>query len=111
MPTVEGLQFRYSLYLMPPGRFPFRRWKWELWHGATLLASGWRVSRRDAGRALRSYAARHAHRLFGLTAPDEATLRRLTDDLVPGATERLHVGAVTCVLLPRALEEPALALS
>ena len=30
MPTVEGLEFRYALHVLPPGRFPFRRWRWEL---------------------------------------------------------------------------------
>ena len=38
MPTVEGLVFAYALYPLPPGRLPFRRWRWELWHGPTLVA-------------------------------------------------------------------------
>jgi len=56
VPTVHGLEFAYSLYPLPPGRLPFRRWKWELWHGPRLVASGWRLSRPDAGRALRLQA-------------------------------------------------------
>jgi hypothetical protein len=53
MPTVQGLEFAYTLHRLPPGRFPFHRWRFELWHGANLTAAGWRVSRPDAGRALR----------------------------------------------------------
>ena len=37
MPTVEGLQFAYALHPVPPGRLPFRRWRWELWHGSTMV--------------------------------------------------------------------------
>ena len=65
MPTVEGLRFGYALYPLPPGRLPFRRWRWELWHGATLVAAGWRLSRPQAGRALRHGAAE-----FGALALD-----------------------------------------
>ena len=52
VPTVHGLEFAYSLYPLPPGRLPFGRWKWELWHGPNLIAAGWRLARPDAGRAL-----------------------------------------------------------
>ena len=52
MPTVEGLVFAYALYPLPPGRLPFRRWRWELWHGANLVAAGWRLAR--AGRRPRA---------------------------------------------------------
>ena len=69
MPTVEGLEFAYALYPLPPGRLPFRRWRWELWHGANLVAAGWRLARPDAGRALRVHAAEFGHRLFGLPVP------------------------------------------
>ena len=103
VPTVHGLEFAYSLYPLPPGRLPFRRWKWELWHGPRLVASGWRLSRPDAGRALRLHAADFGHRLFGLTAPprDEPAAR---GDLAPGSTERVAIGAVTAWLVPLALE-------
>lgn len=103
VPTVHGLEYTYSLYTLPPGRLPFRRWRWELWHGANLLAAGWRLSRPDAGRALRLYAVEHGHRLFGLPAPprDERTAR---GDLRPGTTERIAIGPITAVLAPRGLD-------
>jgi hypothetical protein len=107
VPTVEGLQFRYALFLLPPGRVPFRRWKWELWHGATLVASGWRVTRRDAGRALRTYAARYGHGLFGLDGPSADVVAAFARDLLPGTSERVVAGPVSCLLVPRALELPA----
>ena len=107
MPTVHGLEFAYSLYPLPPGRFPFKRWRWELWHGAQLIAAGWRLSRPDAGRALRLYAADHGHRLFGLPAPRRHE-RLARGDLHPGTTERLMIGPITALLVPRALERPQL---
>ena len=106
MPTVEGLQFAYALYPLPPGRLPFGRWRWELWHGATMVAAGWRLSRPQAGRALRLHAAEFGHRLFGLPVP-ERSRRRARGDLRPGAAERLAIGSITCLLVPRALEAPA----
>src|SRR3954454_13779886 len=103
MPTVEGLQFAYALYALPPGRLPFGRWRWELWHGSKLIAAGSRPNRPRAGGALRARAARVAHRLFGLPAP-HADARPLRRDLPPGTTERLAIGPITCLLVPRALE-------
>ena len=110
VPTVEGLQFAYALYPLPPGRLPFGRWRWELWHGATLVAAGWRLSRPQAGRALRLHAAAFGHRLFGLPAParDEGAA---AGDLRPGTTERLVIGHIACALVPRALEQPATPVS
>ena len=102
MPTIEGLEFRYVLHDLPPGRLPFRRWRWELWHGPTMLAAGWRVTERDAGRALCSHAATFAHRLFGLPAPKPPPPP--VRDFAPGAVRRLALGAVTCRLVPRGLE-------
>jgi hypothetical protein len=105
VPTVHGLEFAYALYLLPPGRLPFRRWRFELWHGSNLIAAGWRLGRADAGRALRTRAAEFGHRLFGLPIPTpDATAVR--GDLRPGSTERLAVGPITCLLVPRALERP-----
>jgi hypothetical protein len=105
VPTVHGLELSYALYALPPGRLPFRRWRWELWHGSNLIAAGWRLSRPDAGGALRARAAEFAHRLFGLPAP-HADARPLRRDLRPGSTERLAIGPITCLLVPRALERP-----
>jgi hypothetical protein len=105
MPTVEGLQFAYALYALPPGRLPFGRWRWELWHGATMVAAGWRLSRPQAGRALRHSAAEFGHRLFGLQAPPREQLPA-GGDLLPGRAERLAIGPITCLLVPRALETP-----
>jgi hypothetical protein len=104
--TIHGLEFAYALYQLPPGRLPFWRWRWELWHGSNLVAAGWRLTRADAGRALRVRAAEFGHRLFGLPvpSPDARTARR---DLQPGTTERLVIGPITCLLVPRALERPA----
>jgi hypothetical protein len=108
MPTVEGLQFAYALYALPPGRLPFARWRWELWHGATMVAAGWRFSRPQAGRALRLHAAEFGHTLFGLPAPAREPTTG-AGDLRPGAAERLAIGSITCLLVPRALEAPVAA--
>ena len=105
MPTVEGLQFAYALHLLAPGRIPFRRWRWELWHGATLVASGWRLTRPEAGRALRVSASEFAHRLFGLPVPARDPSVG-GGDLQPGAVERVAIGPTACVLVPRALDLP-----
>jgi hypothetical protein len=104
VPTVHGLELSYSLYLLPPGRFLFHRWKWELWHGPRLIASGWRLTRADAGRALRVHAGEFGHRLFGLPVPPRDD-RSARGDLLPGAAERITIGAVTALLVPRALEQ------
>jgi hypothetical protein len=108
VPTFEGLQFSYALHLLPAGRLPFKRWRWELWHGSTMIAAGWRLSRPQAGRALRVRAAEFGHRLFGLPvpAPDD---RIAGGDLRPGVAERLEIGSITCVLVPRELELPGFA--
>ena len=120
MPTVEGLQFAYALHPLPPGRLPLSRpeaspplrparWRWELWHGSTLVAAGWRLSRPQAGRALRLHAAEFGHRLFGLPAPVRDP-QAAGGDIRTGAAERLAIGPITCLLVPRALEaRPAIA--
>jgi hypothetical protein len=101
VPTVEGLQLAYALHPLPPGRWGFHRWRWELWHGASLIAAGWRIQRSDAERALRTYASRFAHDLFGLRPARTAT----SGDFTPGAAVRVTSEAITCVLIPRALQE------
>jgi hypothetical protein len=104
MPTVEGLTLAYALYVLPPGRFPFRRWRWELWHGARLVAAGWRTSRPHAERALRRYAGDFAHTLFGLGPPrDDASPH---EPFPPGASVRLQAGPVAMTLVPVAISAP-----
>lgn len=104
MPTVLGLELAYSLYQLPPGRLPFRRWRWELWHGATLRASGWRTSPAHAQRALRTAASYWAHEAVGLRAlrPDTAQAHGHFGSIV-----HVDCGDIACVLLPRA-EQPAM---
>ena len=96
----------YALELVPPGRFPFRRWRWELWSGPLLLASGWRTSERQAERALRTTAARVAHAKLGLhpLRPEEAAA---SGSLLSGGPARVQCGPVSCVLLPRRAEASA----
>jgi hypothetical protein len=103
---IEGLQFDYALYPLPPGRLPFRRWRWELWHGANLVAAGWRLARPEAGRALRVHAAEFGHGLFGLPVPARDP-RAGRGDLYPGTAERLAIGAISYTLVPRALDRRA----
>jgi hypothetical protein len=109
MPVVEGLSFSYVIHELPRGRFPFRRWRFELWHGARLEAAGWRSTERDALRALRKHGSRVAHAMFGLrppagdTPPSGAGFR-------PGATIRVQHGGIAFALVPRQLEAPPSAL-
>ena len=100
--------FEYALAELPRGRVGFRRWRWELWHGALLLASGWRLSAADARRALRTAASRRAHEQLGLhpLRPERASE---VNAFVDGAVVRVDCGAVTCVLSPRALPDAAAA--
>lgn len=100
---VEQLAFHYVVHELPLGRLPFRRWRFELWHGAHLRAAGWRVTERDALRALRTHASRVGHEMFGLRAPedDPATADPL---FRPGAAVRVQHGAVAFSLAPRQLE-------
>ncbi|MGZ4268209.1 MAG: hypothetical protein ACXVFN_01310 [Solirubrobacteraceae bacterium] len=102
LPTVEGLEFAYALHPLPPGRFGFRRWRWELWHGARLLAAGWRVQRADAAHALRTHGAEFAHQVFGLRPPPRSA--GPAQDMVPGTSTRVEAHGVSFVLVPRNLE-------
>ena len=96
--------FQYDLRLLPRGRFTFRRWRWELWHGAVLRAAGWRTSPAAAERALRNAAAYWAHETLGVRpAPPERA--RALDRFVLGATVRIDCGGVGCVLEPRGLAD------
>jgi hypothetical protein len=102
MPVVEGLSFHYALHELPLGRLLLRRWRWELWHGARLEAAGWRLSERDAARALRLHASRVGHRLFGLTPPPDDA--QPIPGFRPGASVRVSHGAVAFALVPLHLE-------
>jgi hypothetical protein len=93
-------ELHYALHVMPPGRGGYRRWRWELWHGPRLLATGWRMSERHAERALRTAASRFAHRLHGLhpLRPEQAVVE---GGLAAGGAVRIDCGAVRCRLVPR----------
>lgn len=92
-------EFGYSVEPLAPGRLPFRRWRWELWHGAWLLAAGWCTAPAAAERALLRAASRRVHELRGVRAlrPERS---RLLDTLRPGRPARLDTGAGVCVLVP-----------
>jgi hypothetical protein len=98
-------EFQYEMRLLPRGRFTFRRWRYELWHGAVLRASGWRMSPRDAERALRTAAAYWTHESLGLAGRPERA--RALDRFVLGGTVRIECGGVGCVLTPRGWAEDA----
>ena len=102
MTNVEGLSFSYVLHEMPRGRFPFRRWRFELWHGARLEAAGWRTTERDAAGALRRHGSRVGHAMFGLRAPDGGAVPG--GAFTPGAAVRVEHGAVAFALVPRHLD-------
>lgn len=92
-------EFAYALRLLPPGRVGFRRWRWELWHGASLLAAGWRLSRQHAERALRAAASRAGHARLGVH-PLDPERNRASGEFRAGAVVRVDCGALTCVLVP-----------
>jgi hypothetical protein len=103
--SVGGVQevlprFEYAVEPLPPGRVGFRRWRWQLWHGAVLLASGWRLSPRDAERALFKAAARRAHELLGVHALRPEAAEPL-ERFFPGASVRIACGAAMCLIAPR----------
>ena len=95
----DAPEFAYALHELPPGRFGFRRWRWELWHGASLLAAGWRMSRQHAEGALRAAAARAGHAYLGVH-PLHPERNRVSGAFLQGATVRVECGALSCVLVP-----------
>jgi hypothetical protein len=101
---VEGLRFGYALHPLAPGRFGFRRWRYELWHGNHLHAAGWRTSRPAAESALRRHAARVGHAIFGLS-PSPAAIAAGDGEVPLGATVRIEAGAVSLTLVPRPVEQ------
>jgi hypothetical protein len=64
--TIDAVELSYTLELLPAGRVPFRRWRWELWQGPQLIAAGWRLHPLHAQHALRAYSSRYAHQLHGV---------------------------------------------
>jgi hypothetical protein len=110
VPIVEGVSFSYVLHELPRGRMPFRRWRFELWHGARLEAAGWRTSERDALSALRTHGSRVAHAMFGLRPP-EGGRRRAGPEFRAGAAVRLSDGGIAFSLVPRQLEAQAVVAS
>jgi len=107
VPVADSLTLRYALHELPPGRLPFRRWRWELWHGARLEGTGWRLSERDASRAVQRHGALVGQRLLGLgTAPPPAP--RELEPFRPGTTVHVRGGGVFFSLVPLHLEEPDL---
>jgi len=96
-------ELSYALALLPPGRWPFHRWRWELWQGALLLGAGWGTTPAAAEGALARAASRRAHEARGVRAlrPERA---RLLDPLRPGSTARVDTGVGLWLLVPRAVE-------
>jgi hypothetical protein len=92
-------ELHYALEVLPPGRLPFRRWRFELWHGPRLLVTGWRTSERAAERALRTAASRAAHGVLGVH-PLRPEITRVPDGFRAGAPARVECGAVAVWLLP-----------
>jgi hypothetical protein len=98
--SVDGPTFAYALHPLPPNRVGLRRWRWELWHGAALVAAGWRLSQDHAERALCTAASRRGHAQLGLhpLRPDRV---QGTSGLSLGAEVVLDCGAFQCKLAPR----------
>lgn len=99
-------QFSYAVELVPPGRLPFHRWRWELWQGAWLLGAGWCTAPGAAQRALLRAAARRTHELRGVRAL-RLEPARLLDALRPGRAARVETGVGLCLLVPRAEHQAA----
>ncbi len=101
---IDPIEFTYDLHLLPLGRFTFRRWRYELWHGPRLLNAGWRLSVAHAQRALRAHALRYAHRLHGLSLlhPEHGPAHEIDWSEQPVALES---GDLRVRLIRRALME------
>jgi hypothetical protein len=66
MEQSEGIpEFEYAIEMLPPSRIG-RRWRWELWRGASLLAAGWRLSPKGAQQAVRAAALRRVYQSRGV---------------------------------------------
>jgi hypothetical protein len=100
VPAHDGPEFAYALHPLPPSHVGLRRWRWELWHGATLVAAGWRLSQQHAERALCVAASKRGHAQLGLhpLRPERAWP---AGGLSAGRAIHLDCGAFTCTLVPR----------
>jgi hypothetical protein len=96
---VDGPHFAYALHPLPRNRLG-QRWRWELWHGATLVAAGWRLTHQHAERALCTAASRRGHAQLGLQPlrPDRSFP---ASGLSAGRPVRVDCGAFECTLIPR----------
>jgi hypothetical protein len=103
-PITEPIELTYALQLLPPGRIGFRRWRWELWHGAQLIAAGWRLTAPHAQRALRTHASRYAHRLRGLH-PLRPEAAQAPESPWRGQPVTVECGPLRVLLTPRAVRE------
>lgn len=98
---VDGPEFAYALHQLPPSRVGLRRWRWELWHGAALLAAGWRLTQGHAEHALCTAASRRGHAHLGLHPLRPERASAVAGALGAGAEVRLDCGAFECRLVPR----------
>jgi hypothetical protein len=96
---VDGPQFAYALHPLPRNRLG-QRWRWELWHGAALVAAGWRLTLAHAERALCTAASRRGHAQLGVhpLRPDRSFP---ASGFSAGMPVRLDCGAFECTLVPR----------
>ena len=92
---VEPPEFEYAIEVLPPSRIG-RRWRYELWQGASLLAAGWRLSPLSAERAVRVAALRRVHARKGVVPLPSAL-----DGNLHGSTVFDRVGRAVCVLRRR----------
>jgi hypothetical protein len=97
---VDGPQFAYALHPLPANRVGLRRWRWELWHGAALVAAGWRLTLEHAEHALCTAASRRGHAQLGLH-PLRPERTAAEGGLIAGTPVRLDCGAFECLLVPR----------
>ena len=102
---TDPIELSYALDLLPAGRFPFRRWRFELWNGPLMLAAGWRLNPLHAQRALRMRALRHAHRVHGLH-PLHLEFGHQPETTWPGGPVTIDWGELRVVLTPRAAVAP-----
>lgn len=101
---TEPIELTYILHRLPNRNLPFRRWRWELWHGSHMLAAGWRLSAVHAQRALRGHAVRYAHRLHGLH-PLRPEAAQVAETAWGGRQVAVDSGDLRVVLTPRDLLE------